>query len=503
MAQSGKLSDLKSLIGNSIVYGLGNILLKAITFLLLPLYTRFLTTADYGVIAVTNTITAVLCILYPMGLHGALTRLYFDAENQVERRQSTGTIWLAMMLGAISMTVFLDRMGSSMFPLLLREVAFRPYIRLAIWIAFFQTFSLLPLNLFQIQERPKLYVLTTAMSTLLTIGIIIQLVVFQRQGAYGYLFGMFLASAVLVVPYIFLTLRNIKITVRNDILKKVVVYSLPLVAHGLAGWVLELSDRVILERFVSMEALGLYSIGYQFGSIITIVATAINYAWVPFFFRVDAQEGEAGKPRLASLATYYMAVLTWAALGLALLAKHVLFLLTAPSYHAGYRVIPWIIGGLFLSGLYYIPANCLFLKSKTGWIPIVTVISGIVNVCLNLMWVPRYGIMAAAWATFLAYGVMLGLVWVSSQRIYSFPYEYKRLGQIILVGIILLITGYSLSFNSMLIEVLVRLAVWLTFPVILLAIGFFNIGGGEKGRAIIKQLLASTFKKVQSERSHE
>jgi len=445
---------------------------------------------------VTSTITAILGILYTLSLHGAVTRIYFDAKNDSERNQNTGTIWVTMILLATGMAALLDRLGEYIFPVFLREVSFVPYIRLAIWTAFFNIFSLFPLVLFQIQEHAGFYVLTSVIGTLLTTGLIIGFVVFSGQGAYGYLLGMLLAGVLLVIPYIVLTLRNVRIVLKKDVLKAALVYSLPLIPHGLASWILELSDRLILERYVPLEELGLYSLGYQFGLIMTMVATAINNAWVPFLFKADAQQGEAVKPHLARMVTYYTLILSWIALGLALLAKDAILLLTTPSFYGAHRVIPWIIGGLLLSGLYYIPVNYLFLKSKTGWIPLVTILSGAVNVGLNLWLTPFYGIMAAAWSTFLSYGVMLVSTWLLAQQMYFFPYEYKRLGQILLAAIGVFLVGNALSFSSLIVDIIVRGTVWLVFPIVLATLGFFTIKEREKIQLVIRQKLKNVFLKV-------
>ena len=474
MTQATVRGDIKSLAGKSFVYGLGSVLLKGLSFFLLPLYTRYLTPSDYGVIAVTTMVSVVLSILYPLGLHGALARLYFRAHDEAERRENSGTIWVAMILLAGGMTVLLDRLGGNFFPLIFREVPFAPYVRLSVWTAFFGTFGLLPLNLLQIQERPGLYVIATAASTLLTIGLIIQLVVFQKLGAYGYLLGALVANIVMAVPYVVLAVRYIKITIRWSVLSFALAYSLPLVPHGLAAWVLELSDRAILERFVSLGELGIYSLGYQLGTLMSIVATAINNAWVPFLFKTDSQQGEAAKERLARLVTYYVFFLCWIALGLSLLSKEMIALMTALAFHTADRVMPWIVWGWFFGGLYYVPINFMFVREKTGLIPVVTVVSGVANVGLNLLLVPRYGMMAAAWTTFLSYGLMMILAWRLASRVYPMPYEYGRLTKIAVAALCVLIAGNIASFPTMLSAMVSKGGLLFAFPAVLIAVGFFT-----------------------------
>jgi O-antigen/teichoic acid export membrane protein len=506
LTQSRILVDIKSLASKSAIYGVGSIALKAIGFFLLPLYTRHLTPADYGVMAVAGTLTSALGILYPLSLHGAVMRFYFLAQSEDERRRNNGTIWGAMILIALVVTILLDRFGDTIFPLLFQDIPFVPYIRLAIWIPFFSTLRLLPLVFFQVQERPVPYVLTTVSNTLLTIGLVINFVVLQGQGAYGYLRGVFLAQVLFAVPYVVLTLRNVRMTLQWDVLKAAFGFSLPLVPHGLASWVLELSDRAILQRFVPLGELGLYSLGYQFGTIVSLFATAVNFAWVPFLYKTDAQRGETAKSDLARLATYYTLFLCLIALGLALFVKEIIFLMTSPAFHPAYRVALWIIGGWLLSGLYYIPVNFLFLREKTRFVPLVTVSSGVVNVVLNLWLAPRYGIMAAAWATFLAYGLMLVLVWRLALRVYPFPYEYRRLGLIALVGIGLFALDARLQFNSTAIDLGVKAVLLFAYPFVLAGLGFFADSEKEAVLTLARQTLEGLYRtthRIQFLRKYE
>ncbi len=458
--------------------------------MLLPLYTVYLRPADYGIIALCAMISAVLGILFPMSLHGALTRFYFSGRDDVDRRERTGTIWFVMIASGAMMALVLDRIGAEVFGAMLRKIPFSPYVRLTIWTSFFNSFGLVPLNIFQIEKRPGAYVLTVLANTILTITFVIHFVVFQKAGAYGYLLGLFLASAIFVVPYTILTLRVARVVPRWDVVGASLAYSLPLVPHAVGGWLLELSDRAILEKYVPLEQVGLYSIGYQFASILTMVATAINSAWVPYLFESHTQGGDAAKPNLARLATYYVFTVSWAALGVVSLGTPGLGLLTPPAFHDASQVIPWIVAGLLFNALYLLPANILFLMSKTKWIPLATVSGGGVNVVMNLWLVPQYGILAAAWATFAGYGAMALVTWIAAQRAYRLPYEYKRLGLVSLVVVTLFVLAASLPSSPTLADIALRGAVWLIFPFVLAFVGVVTPSEGEAALSVSWRLVS-------------
>ncbi len=489
MTNPSVLGDVKSLIGKSAIYGFGSILLRAFGFVLLPLYTRYLTPADYGVLAVTGTIMAVLSILYPLGLHGAVTRFYFTPTSIRERKANEGTIWIAMLLASLGTALLLDNFGAALFLLLFPDIPFDPFIRLSIWTSFLSIFSLLPPIFFQVEERPAPYVFLTVGGALLTIVFVVYFVVFQSQGVLGYLRGSFFAALLLVVPYIFLTLKNVRISWRWDILRFALVFSLPLVPHNLANWVLELSDRAILARYVSLEALGLYSLGYQLGTVTGLLVAAFNNAWVPFLYKTVAQQGVTANSRLARITTYYALVLCFGALGVALFAKSLIAILAAPVFHSAYIVTPWVAGAYVFTGLYMIPMGLLFWKERTKFIPVVTIVSGVCNVALNLWLIPRYGILGAAWSTFLSYGLMLILVWGISLRIYPLPYEYRRLGQIGMIAVGMATIGSFIQVDEVLLDLSLKGGIWLAFPMLLATSGFFTSDERQMVISFKQQLL--------------
>lgn len=485
------LRDAKHLFDRSAVYGFGLFLLRGLNFLLIPLYTRHLDRAEYGIVAVTASVTAVLAVLGPLSLHGALARLYYDAEPGPDRKRVAGALWLGTVLAAGCLTLLLDRFGAHWATVLLPDVPFRPYIRLAIWTAFLTTFSLVPLNLLQVEGRSGLYVKVTLAGTLATTLCIIWLVVLKGLGAYGFVLGTFLGAALMVIPYGVLAARTSIVGFHWPVTRAALLYSLPLVPHAMAGWVLELSDRALLQRFVPLSELGLYSLGYQLASLLTLAATAINFAWTPYMYGVVQERPETAAAELARMTTYYAAVLCCLGLGLALLGGDALRLLTEPEYHPAYRVVPWTVLGLLFSGLYLVPANLLFLRSRTGLIPLVTIGAGIVNVGLLLWLAPRFGIVAGAWATAAGYATMLLLVWIAARSAFPLRYEYGRLGVLLGTGAVIFLTAKALGLPANTAGGAVRLALWLAFPLVLFLLGFFRSGEREVLRRVIQRASAS------------
>jgi len=487
-------TDLKSLASRSLIYGLGSVLLRTLNLLVLPFYTRHLTPAEYGIVALATTVSALLSIIFPLSLHNAVIREYFADKSQKARMRMVGSVWLAMLGSALLFSAACDIGGEMVLGYILPQLPFEPYARLAIWIAFFSTFSLIPLNLLQLKEQARTYVWWTSTSLLVNIGAVVLFVVILEKGAYGYLLGMLAANALLSVPYVFLTMRDAELSIDFSQVKKAFRLSLPLVPHGLASWVLSLSDRVILQIYVSLATIGVYSLGFQLGSIMIMVSGAITSAWVPFFLRRVAEEGDAANQSLSRIVTYYTLTVCMVAIGLCIFSHDVIVMLMPESYLAAQSVVPVVAIGYLWNSLYFIPANFLFAKARTSWLPVATIVAGVVNVGANFALVPHFGIMGAAWANFVAFFVMFIMMLTIGNSIFPFPYEYKRLGKVL--GTTGLVIGLGMSVELPLVwDILAKIMLLLCVPVLLGIAGFFS----ADERNSIRSLLGAIGMRLRSE----
>lgn len=448
--------DVKGLGYKSLIYGFGSIFLKSINLLTLPLYTFYITPEDYGIVALAVTLTSLLSLIFALSLFSAVTRFYFLYNQKKDKDKIIGTLIFAIIIFGLLLSISLDIFGESFFYIAFPELDFNPYIRLSIWTAFFVLFSFVPLNLFQAKEKPKIFVIYTSITLLLTVTLTILFVVFLKMGAFGYLLAPFLSNGIMVIPYLLSVRNDMLFTLDVSILKKALKFSLPLLPHNIASWALGVSDRIILQAYVSLTSLGIYSLGYTIGMIQIMVSTAISQAWVPFMFKKVADEGESSHERLSILVTYYVLTICLVALLLSLFSKELILIFMNESFHASYTLVPIIVFAYLWNGLYIIPLNFLFLKMKTSWIFIGTLSGAVINVGINLIFVPLFGIEAAAWATFFAFLAQFLIIFSIANHFYKFEYEYKRIIMIISLTAILVVLSTFLIATNLLHSILIK-----------------------------------------------
>lgn len=475
MGKSKVSAYLKSLVGQSAIYGLGNMLPPAIGFLLIPLYTRFLTPADYGILSLASVVSSILTIFFVLGLHGAVVRFHYDfLGNENEQRAYYSTIWIFITLVSFFLTLLIDWQGEVLFSLFFNEVPFQPYGRLALWIAFGGVASVIPLVIWRVRGQAAYYVLTTLFRFVFMTLAIIFFVVKLHQGAAGSLRGQLLATAIFAVPFTVVTLRNSRLAFHWDKLKSSLAFGLPLVPHKLSQWILKVSDRILIERFLSLDQLGIYSLGYNIGTILHIILASVNLAWTPFFFRIAATENDAPKT-FARLTTYYAIFVLMIGLGLSMTAKEIVILMARPAFHEAYKVIPVVTLAFILNGIYLMSVTTLFYTKQTRKFPLFTMLSASVNIVLNVLTLERFGIMAAAWNTVVSYAILAILVYRESRRFYPIPYECRRLGILFIVAGAVFLTGQFVALNNLFLNVMIKVLLVIgAFPLLLFVFRFFT-----------------------------
>lgn len=494
----GEVSDLsrpgvrgyfKSLGKNAILYSVGNILSKGLMFLLIPLYTRFLTPSDYGILGVTDVIIAVVGIILTLQLSGAIEINYFRFDV-IRRRQLISTIWWFVPLVATGTTLALLLWSRRWFAVLFVDVPFSPYIQLALAIGYLTVFSTIPLTLFRLREQPVRYGIVNLAGFVLNVSFTIWFVVGEGMGASGVLWGWLIANIIQAVAYAILTFKDVSWTFSGSELKAALLLCLPFLPHALANWALSLSDRVILQAYVPLADLGIYRLAFQLTLGLQILLTSSNNAWMPLFFRSVA--GQTARTTIVRLATYLVLALVMATSGVAVFAGDAIRLMTPVSYHPTILIVPWLLLGVFFNISYLIWANATVASKQTQWMAIGTIAAVVVNVVANLLTVPRFGITAAAINTALSYFVLALLHFFISRQVLPLPHEYWRWAKISLVAAVV----YGLStfppISPPWFSITERAAIWGLWPVLLACLGFWNDREYQLGR----QFLARFKKKL-------
>lgn len=426
------LRELKRVFKDTVIYGLGSLLPKAAGLVLMPIYTRFLSTADYGIYSLSMMIASMTGVVMALGQPGSLT---LHMRHKVARSDLGVLLFtvtsFVLLFGAALLGVGII-VGPRVVPWLSRtgELTFRPYVLLALLIAY----AGLPLALVQAVNRARgearqhtLFQLAQfSVNTAFTLFFVVVL----RQGPAGSLRGSLIAALAVAPVALALLIREMRARFSMSWLAASLRFGLPLVPHYFAGWLLTFADRALLARLASMSEVGLYSVAYNLSMALNLFTTAINQAWSPIYY--DLSDSEEGRRQLPRLTTVSAAAIAALAMAFTLLAPEVLPVLAAPAYAGARVVIPLVAAGYFFFALYMLTSTPIFYAKRTHFVPLVSGGAAALNIALNLIWIPRWGMIGAAAATLLSYAGMASVSWVVSRRLRPGAFEDLRLFRVVI-----------------------------------------------------------------------
>lgn len=482
----GMVARLRRLALNSGVYLTGDAVAQGLALLLFPLYTRYLTPEDYGILALTQTVTIVLTIVFGLSLSGAIARLHFEAENEDERRRLYGTILVFLLVVPALLGGALHVAGKLGGLDLFQDAPYTPYLQYAVGTAYLTIFMQVPVSIYQARQTPRPVMAITILNAAGLAGATILLVVVLEQGVLGALRGALIGAGITAAVAIVLTLRMSSLRLSRRWLTKAFDFSLPLVPHLLGTWVLYLSDRLVLERFVSTSEIGLYSLGAAIGTAAHFLATAVGRAFGPAVTLALKQDEERGEvPRIG---TFWLLGLTFACTGMALLLTDVIRLLAPEDFHGSTEVVAWIVFGYLAFGFYMVSAQGTWFAMRTRLVPVLTLAAGALNVGLNFALIPEFGIVGSAVATLIAFAALALMQGALSQRLYPIAWEYGRWARILLAAGAAFAVGSLGGAGTTVGSVALKLAALvIVFPVVLTALRFWS----ATERASIRRRLAA------------
>lgn len=416
------------ILGASAVYGLANLGIRALNFLLLPVYTRFLTPADYGIIALAETLAAFLLSVVGLGFDASIQRLYFRHvhDPQMLSRYVGSVLKFALTLGATFLMLALVTgfwLQHAFSPH--ASVPFR-YLAMAMITATATQFFGYRLVLYQAEHRPWAYAILALVSFGLTASLTVALVVYARRGIVGMLGGKLIAAVICLIVAVLLARYTLRSRFHWGYVRETVAMGLPLVPHLLMALGLVTADRFILAHYRDFREVGLYAIAYTLGMSMSLITMSLNQAWAPVYYDLARKGGEGGHV-LGQMCSGLVIVLAAFACFGALIAQDFVAHFLDHRYDSAGRVVPWIIGAYLAHSLFSMFSLAVMQERKTTLIMGASFAALVVNTVLNFALIPRWGMYGAAYATLVAYALEALVMYIFAQRTFRLDYHLVRM----------------------------------------------------------------------------
>jgi O-antigen/teichoic acid export membrane protein len=486
---------LRRLATTGAAYTAASILSKVIAVALLPLYTRYLTPADYGAAEVMFAAVVAISIVVRFGLIEALLRFYYKDDEDPERVVASsfaGLFWFAT-LGALIALPFAQPISEALLDRPAADLA-----RISIGGLWVLTMFEFMLTLFRLEERARAFFVTTIVNVLVTIGLTIALVVGADEGARGLLIGSYASGAAFVLGLIVVQRRHLSLRFDRALLRRLLRFGLPTMPAEVSLYLLNFVDRIIIVRTVGLAEAGLYSLAVKFAQAVNVLVRGFQLAWPPLAYSI--RDDEEARRAYATVVTLFVAGCAFVVTGMWLFARWIVRALAAPEFFDSYKAVGLIAAAVTLYALYLVLVVILGRTGRTEFNLPAALAALATNVVLNLILVPSLEIVGAGIALVVSYLVALALMYGFTQRLFPVPYQWLRLGKVVAVSAILVGLGELLLPTSGAVGLLGRAALLAAYPLVLLVSGFFT----SEERAWLSRLrhpreLAASFKRMRSQ----
>ncbi|HCF38313.1 MAG TPA: hypothetical protein DER56_04455 [Thermosipho africanus] len=416
---------MSKLLKNTAYYTIGNFTSKAVNFLLLPLYTSYLTPDEYGIVNSMDVFSNILLIFFTLGLERAIYRLYYDYKTEKGQKDFLGTVSISIAVISLLVVGILFLFNSPIGKIY-KSIDFHPYYTYAILTALFMTYELVPKISFQVKEQANKFLVLSLVILAFRVLSVIWQVVYLKAGAAGMLKGAMIGNAATLIFIIPLTLKQINLRCDFQILKSTLKYCLPFIPMIVSSWVINMSDRIFIERYFSTYDVGIYSLGYKIGQLVQFLSVSILMAYNPYFYKLaNSTDQVTAKKKLYKVNNASIAFLMFIGYLVALFSKDIIILFFNEKYHETYKIIPIIVLGYFFIQLISLQNLSFYQEKKTITIMRINIAAAIINISLNFLLISKYSFYGAAISTALTQFLFFIIIYYYSRRYYFIPYNWK------------------------------------------------------------------------------
>jgi O-antigen/teichoic acid export membrane protein len=467
------LRELRGLAKETAIYGLSTVLGRMLSFLLTPLFTHLLIPAESGVVQTVYACVGFFAVVYGLGLDVAYLRLG-RRDGKPDDAAFTGA-WGTVVVLAFAVSGLIHLFATPAAAAIGIPVEFATIVRYAAWILAVDAAALIPYTELRGSHHAGTYAGIKIVNIVMTLALSWIFVRRMQMGVSGVFLANLVASCASLAMLSPVLISRLAAPDRER-MRSMLAFGLPLAVAGIGSMVVQVADRPLMTRLIGgsegLSMSGIYGSCYKLGIFMMLIVNMFDQAWKPFV--LERAEREGVDRLIARVLTYFAVISCWAFLGIAffvdgfvkspLFHGHALF---GPAYWSGLPIVPIVTLGYLFNGLYYVMLAPLMIDKRMTSVGIATWIGALINIGMNILVIPRWGMMGAAWATCVAYIAMAAAVWHLGRRTRQTPYEWGRLGVIAIWTAVLWAPAAHVGLAA-------RIVLVLAYPVGLRVSGFLH-----------------------------
>ena len=435
------MTEIRTLLRHSTHYIGGRVCLVLIAFISFPLFTRLFSVADYGLMSLVLKIVGAATVLAKMGIQNSVTRFYEEEKaspNKNALRQFYSTLFFGIGFGAVAIAV-LFALGIRALPGAMISRYLKDLLLFGSILILIRGTQTVLAGFLRVEGRTKTYNLLDILAKVAGVAIIVVLYFAWTRSLFAFLAGLIIAEAAIVIGMIVALVRRHLLDPRQfdfRFLRTVVAFGFPLIWYEFAYMILDSGDRILVNYFLGAQALGYYSAAYNISaSIQEALVAPINLALVPLYMKLWTTNGTLPTQMFLSRALNgFLLLAVGVVCAVFTTSRDALVFLGSQKYQAAHRLLPVLVVGLVFWSLHIFFIAGLLIHKKTSTLARLNFYACAVNIGLNVILLPRIGVMGAALATLFSYLFVVILMARASLPLLPLRIDYHACARYMLVA---------------------------------------------------------------------
>jgi O-antigen/teichoic acid export membrane protein len=470
------LKSIKISIKDTVVYGLGNIAVKVVGLLLIPVYTdkKYLSIDDFGVLTILELCGLVLTASLASGLPQSLTRWFWDKDYK-ENQKGIFFMSLSSQVGITLLFSFLlIPLSGTLSQLIFSKPDYGRVLTFVILASGIQSINNIINTLMRLQSKSLMYTLTNLLKLTVVLSLTLYFILEKKMGLEGIFLAQVIGNTLIVLLLTGYTIKNIRPYFDRSIFKAMNVYGFPLLLANFSAVLLNVIDRFSLKSLTLLKYVALYSFAFKITSVLKLVIVdSIRLALGPMMIkRIDSHDN---KRFYSKVLLYTSFVMMFAIIGISLFAFEITKVIAGDKeFWDAVVIIPFLSLSIFFINMKEVTVYGLHIAKKTRVLGIIVVFATITSFALNMLLIPIWSITGSAISTLLSQFIYWLACYYFSQKVYFIPYEMRKIT-------VLLVTGSVLSFSALIINgmdllprLLIKTGCLISFPFILFMFNFYE-----------------------------
>lgn len=463
------MSGTRRIGRSALIYGLQPVLARAASILMLPVYTRFLTADDYGVLQLLATTVEVVSILVVAGATAGVSRFYFKRESQEERNRLLSTAWLLHCGLSVAGGAFVLLTAPLIHRYLLKGSGTVGMVQLAGLNLATGVLAAVPMLRLQISERAISYTTSNLVRLVLQLSMNILFVVWVRMGVNGPLLSTLVTNILVGVVLVTAMLRQTGLRWDSEARNDLVRFGRPARLTAVGSFILNFGDRYFLALYRSTAAVGTYGLAYQFGFYFTqFFASPLVSAWDPIRYQMGNRPREEWEPSYLRIFDLANLLYFTGFVGIAVAIGPAIRILTTPAFYGAAAMVPPIVAAYVAQAWTATFVFQINMAERTKLYTTATWWSIVVVMTLYWLLIPPFGGMGAAWATAISFGVRSFLTYRAAQSVWPVSYDWSIVRRLVPLAVVIAMVSSFVQRFSLIAQIVAGLLIFGVYAAILL-----------------------------------